>query len=426
MSDYTDYLEDSAERLDPTDELFVPKLREICTSFHGFGTALGEYLAERFAISSEPEVCIPFLEEKFKQNIGRKPRNMDRWFGPRGKIQRETAFQIVFALDLDVTQTDDFFRRVYLDRSFNCHDIREAVYYFCRMQNLSYAHAQDLICCVMQKAEEAERKAPSSERLYTQSIRNEISAMTGEDQLVTYLSENYADFAYSQVTAQDKIRELWNDITKEDGLAMWESKYLSYVSSLHSSKTADSTDAEDAARFRDETPAVKTESDSVWSTLAQIFGLDQKEMKGFGRNRSIKPILVGSSILNTMAESDFPDRDGIQKVLHRRPMEHDRVRKILVLLSFYRFWAARLYDESGAKSDAAAKDAADCFYTMNSLLLEAGFQELYLGNPYDWIFLWCMNDEEPLDTFRYYLGEVFATHIEETSGADVELPSDLQ
>ena len=63
---------------------------------------------------------------------------------------------------------------------------------------------------------------------------------------------------------------------------------------------------------------------------------------------------------------------------------------------------------------------------MNSLLLEAGFQELYLGNPYDWIFLWCMNDEEPLDTFRYYLGEVFATHIEETSGADVELPSDLQ
>lgn len=33
-------------------------------------------------------------------------------------------------------------------------------------------------------------------------------------------------------------------------------------------------------------------------------------------------------------------------------------------------------------------------------MIEAGYPELYVGNPYDWIFFYVSHDREPLITFR--------------------------
>ena len=38
--------------------------------------------------------------------------------------------------------------------------------------------------------------------------------------------------------------------------------------------------------------------------------------------------------------------------------------------------------------------------------------DLYAGNPYDWIFLWALSDEQPLYAFRSYVMEIFAVHSE--------------
>ena len=51
---------------------------------------------------------------------------------------------------------------------------------------------------------------------------------------------------------------------------------------------------------------------------------------------------------------------------------------------------------------------------INARLLDAGYLKLYAGNPYDWIFMWALNDENPLIAFRYYMGEVFAVKEENT------------
>ena len=37
---------------------------------------------------------------------------------------------------------------------------------------------------------------------------------------------------------------------------------------------------------------------------------------------------------------------------------------------------------------------------------------MYEGNPYDWIYMRASYDKYPLDTFRYYMGEVFAIDSE--------------
>ncbi len=70
------------------------------------------------------------------------PRDL---FVPNRKISRKTAFQICFALGLDVDETKDFFRCVQFERGFDCHTINEAVYYFCMRKGLSYDEAQEMI-----------------------------------------------------------------------------------------------------------------------------------------------------------------------------------------------------------------------------------------------------------------------------------------
>lgn len=423
MSHYTASLEDSALELDPADEEFAPKLREICASFRDFGTSLSEFLAKRYGIEKDPSACLDLLQRKFRENVGSKPRGMEKWFTGGAGISRKTAFQLVFALDLDVTETNDFFRRIYLDRSFNCHDLTEAVYYFCRRHHLDYKAAKEILSEVEQAAKSAPAKDPKEsgtrEVLYTSSIQNMISSMTSKDQLVQYLGDNYDAFTASQESARLQIRELWGAITEDGGLAKREAKCLLSGSMAYSfvkkgEHPRDKEEKEEAARFRSDVPAVGTGSDSVWSTLSQIFGLDRKQLQDFGSDRSLKQILKDNSILHAQAQRDFPDRDGIEKALNGAKMSDDRIRRILVFLGFYAFWTSRLYDENGKKRTAQESDGADCYYTLNRRLLEAGFQSLYFGNPYDWIFLWSMKDEDPLGTFRYYLGEVYAVHLEET------------
>lgn len=61
---------------------------------------------------------------------------------------RTRLYQICFALSAKFDDVEWFFHHVYLDRSFNCHKIEEAVYYYCFLKNLSYEHANNLILTI--------------------------------------------------------------------------------------------------------------------------------------------------------------------------------------------------------------------------------------------------------------------------------------
>ena len=52
---------------------------------------------------------------------------------------------IAFALGLTVEETDESFRKVLLDRSFDCHTIVEAIYYYCIYHGKLYPDAEKLI-----------------------------------------------------------------------------------------------------------------------------------------------------------------------------------------------------------------------------------------------------------------------------------------
>ena len=63
--------------------------------------------------------------------------------------------------------------------------------------------------------------------------------------------------------------------------------------------------------------------------------------------------------------------------------------------------------------EAEPDDAKRCLTTMNQHLVDAGYAELYVGNPYDCIFLFASKSEEQLYVFRFIWNELLATALEE-------------
>ena len=127
------------------------KLPEIIASFRGHGAALSDFLdTHGYTGEDSPKAKEEFLKQAFR-NAGiesTKARNALKWLTEPNGFERETGFRIAFSLHLTVEETDEFFRTVMLDRSFDCHTIREEVYYFCIFngKKLYYSRKIDRFC----------------------------------------------------------------------------------------------------------------------------------------------------------------------------------------------------------------------------------------------------------------------------------------
>lgn len=124
-------------------------------------------------------------------------------------MTRNTAFKICFALGLDIKDTNDFFRRVQFERSFDCHTINEAVYYFCIKNSLSYQDAERIVKNINTVVSVKKNKTiPNTDILYTSLIIDEIKKINNEEKLVDYISANIDNFCYNNVTAITFIKDL--------------------------------------------------------------------------------------------------------------------------------------------------------------------------------------------------------------------------
>ena len=115
-------------------------------------------------------------------------------------------FQICFALSATFSDTKWFFHHVYFDRNFNCHCIEEAVYYYCILNRLPYARAQELIT-VINSYPEIE-KPDNSNTVYTQDIINFMENCSSEEQLLHYFKENKYVFRHWNQTALRQIHAM--------------------------------------------------------------------------------------------------------------------------------------------------------------------------------------------------------------------------
>ena len=394
MPDYSLMLQAPLEAISWEDDDFIEELLRVVQLFRPFSDAVTEFICEHGfrGDASDPEEKTGFIRAAFVRANMEPPREIREWFTAGQPIRRETAFLLCFAFGLDGGETDEFFRRYYArERSFNCHQVQEAIYYFCLNHGLSHAEALKL----RSRVPEGGEGGKTGDVVYTGTIIAELNRIETEEELVAYLTENIDRFSANNVTAYETIRRLWERAAGPEGLLIAERK--AFTSPL-----------DDAASGKRLPLRFGETGVKPWDAYLAILQLDKKSVGRLETDRTIKPVLEK---LHESARHSFPDRQGIELILRGKTVSYERVRKWLVLLTFYTFWARKAVN--AGSYEAAAGDAERCIAHMNRVLVDAGYPELYVGNPYDWIFFYAMKSDEPLSTFRYIWSELLTVVLEE-------------
>lgn len=421
MDNYTKFMERKA--YEAANEYYPrEKILEAVRMFHTFSDALDEFI-KKYGYAGDMEDIegkASFVKSAFEQAGIPVPRGMKEWYTKGKGISRTTAFQICFAFELDKEETDDFFRRVMLQKSFDCHVMEEAIYYFCMCNKKNYREADKLLKASPQGDVPDVMKSRmvfDADILFTSSIMKEMEKFKNGEELLAYFRRNVEKFGYNHAGATEEIQNLWEEIReKEKGLADLEKAEIQKCD-------------------------VKMETvRSISEILRQIMGLDETEQipkdDGTGEktqplfalksDRSIKPLLKDNPLLPEVAQKQFPNRQTMEKILKGQHVDPESIRKTLILTYFYYFWIRKALQQEKAASknrkgnlsrmaktlnmtayQAKTGDDERFIDDVNRRLLEQGYPELYLGNPYDWVFIYCSRSEEPLTVFREFIHEMY-------------------
>ena len=218
MGRYTELLEDTSIDL-INEDWDVEDLNEAVKLFRPFDVALTTFMKETGLVGDDAtqDDIIKAVKEGCKREGIETPRSIKRWFSNHTTIKRSTAFDLCFALGLDLAQSMDFLRRICLVRGFDKHDMKEIAYYFAIREGLDYGTAQDIIAKV--DTVNTDKKIDDEHMVYTQTIASDIDGIHTPDELIDYLTENRDSFGYNNATAFRFIRTLWEEISGDDGLA---------------------------------------------------------------------------------------------------------------------------------------------------------------------------------------------------------------
>lgn len=406
MGQYTEFFEDIRGKISPEDSDYKDKLIQVAASFRTFDVALDDFIVNRGFEGelSDVQAKIRFIRERFQsEGMDIEARTIKKWYGSHTMSKnRDIAFQFCFAFGLDIEETQEFFRKVYLQRGIDCHDMNEAVYYYAILHRMSYAQAQELIARLPKPAS---RKLSFDESvLFTGTIVKELHRFQSAEELLTFLEENVEQFGYNNATAYKYIGEIWNQIACEGGIAERERR----ISPYKLKKSKKGKEGETVVPVTEENEDKKR---SVWEIYLQIFGLKEFDDNNTPlfvlENRTIKPILKKNPLLHPLAEEAFPDRQGLEGILRGEHQSAETVRKTMILLTFYRYWCSLALKHNEFYYSPSPEECGRCYASMNQYLVSAGYPELYQGNPYDWIFMYSSQDEYPLDTFRDFMRELY-------------------
>lgn len=395
-------------------------------NFRTFDTGLTEFIKKHGYIEKEglsEEVCfkqrVNFLKQKFdEKNIPFGKGTIKNYF--EGKIRpdskwqsRQNIFKVCFALDLDVDETTAFFNKIYFDRTFNVKNIDELVYYFCIKNKKSYNDAERLIEDIKKMLDE-DLTPVLDETVYTSAIREKTDFFTEESELIRYVLENKHAFKRYNTTATRYLDRLLDRIQgkKEDKII---------VEKIKDSEALTSQDQEDIKKcglvvqevlknygheflnvnkHKERKKDLITRNQTIYSIDFMLFVIYfsnkpvRKSDFSFAKNANLLDII----------RNNFPSDSSFSKLRNKPNHSFDALRKMIILLEFYTF----CFDADEAEDDGF--DFFDDFTEqMNDVLDSCGMGPLYIGNPYDWLFLFCAKSEHPLDTFRSIIHKVSET-----------------
>lgn len=302
---------------------------------------------------------------------------------PSGSQQgREKVYALCFALGLDASKTEEFFLKAYLERPFNYKNINEAVYFFCLKNKLPYSKAKEMIQKIEAKPDVENKDAEQ----VTEQVGLAISKMNSEDELIKYLVENRSAFEKTQnQTAIAKIKELYEECKE---LAIKEHKRLHINDNI----------------------SVK----SIDDLLEAITGYNARATY---EGKKVYKTSISKSKLPAAVRKNFPQREQFKQIEQFKQNEKgtasfDVIRKFLIMLKFYHFFANALIEKAEElEKNSFFREFVD---ETNEMLAKCGYVQLYLRNPYDAVFAYCAyGAANPLDEFKNVIDEFYLSDNED-------------
>lgn len=428
-TDYTKMMNNSFDKIYGDDEdLEALQFLTEPNSFRNFGEGL-TIVIQCAGYNGDPDDVKEksrFLFNKL-QEIGSSTgiKTITSWFDGtrRPKIQydsRKKMYEICFALDLSMEKIYWLFNHVYFDRCFNCHSIREAVYCFCLNNHLSYEEANRMI----EQIENTKVEQPASSKYannYTQFVKDQIMDMHSKEELIAFLTSQKNNFEEWNHSAYSLISKFYEEISGSKESESIVDELRAEINRKMNRKDGYGKNHLETERL-DECGLIIKEliwdaqhsrgsEETVCDYLNEILTGNPFSSAFFLKQLWINPTKsFKKSDIPDVISNNFPGAKVMSNVLDNIKMgkseSYDSIRKVLVLLHFYRFWCnvkienADLIEYEPAVLCDIYKDEA------NNCLFEAGYEPLYAGNPYDWIYLYCAQKEEPIDFLREMMGMI--------------------
>lgn len=433
MGKYTEELENRLYGISPEDENFREELVETAVSFRTFGEALTQFLVERGYTGKREDTAekVKYIRSVFrKASVDEVPRNLKECFDGQARLaKRKTAYAFCAAFHLSLEESEDFFRRIYLQRGFDCHRMEEAVWYFAVKNGLSWTESEQILSKIPHQDVLGTANGDSA-CFFTGDIVKRIDTFRNSEELIAFLIQHKEEFSCVHVTACRTIRQLWEKIGAAGGLADREkADYLCNECrgkkrgcAGRGCKKSDCSMHDlyycgcQGCQCRKCSCRLHTQaSRSVWEIYQQIFGYSEgqiEQLSGDGGrkktpSRSLAPVIKDSALLHVLAQEAFPDRQGLEAILRGERKSDELIRKTLILLLFYQYWTDKALRKRKQVYEAEPGEAEHCISRMNAYLEEAGYFPLYAGNPYDWLFLFASVDDAPLTALREIMRELY-------------------
>lgn len=327
-----------------------------------------------------------FFHNKCKENnIELTPSVVKSWFEDTRPVSsaksRENVYKLCFALNCTLEETTVFFTRVYFECPFNFRSWQEAVYYYCFKNSLGYCRACELQKQAEEIFEDAESDSSSLLYTHTKKIGDAVHNITSDTELLSYFSQHRAEFLAANKTAYDHAERLIQENT-ELAARIYESEYSYQTESMRRIKQVKNTDL----------------------FLLVLFDFDmhtENKERSFSKESDFPEVI----------SSNFISKENISRILSRKKVSYDTLRKNLMILEFFNYFANLKIEkeEAGETFFCSDEDFSLFLDEISDMLNECGYPPLYARNPFDWLIMHCANTfDEPLKEFKnavqaYYL-----------------------
>ena len=164
---------------------------------------LDSFDLDNFSLN-EYEDLILFYGKKNNVHISRADGR--RWVKDEVSCKRHKLFQISFALEMSIEETNMFLTKILCEQGYNFRNEEEIIYYFCRKNNMSYDKAKSLI----EITEKIDNNKKKEEDIYTKHFKKEVEVINSEEELLNYIKKNKHNFKGFSRTAKDKFIEALN------------------------------------------------------------------------------------------------------------------------------------------------------------------------------------------------------------------------